>query len=282
MRNDFCALILTHGRPDNVLTLETLRRHGYTGPAFIVIDDEDKSAPAYRARYGNKVVTFSKAEIAKQFDEADNFNDRRAIFYARNASFDIARGLGYRYFVQLDDDYYVFVYRRADKAWKINGLNNVFGMLVDFLSDSGALTVALSQGGDHIGGFQGERGHRLKRKAMNSFICDVEKPFPFLGRVNEDVNTYVTTGNRGGLFFTAMSLQLDQNSTQANGGGMSDLYLDAGTYVKSFYSVMHAPSCVKIGSMGRFARRLHHHVEWGKAVPCIISEEYKKPTRAAH
>lgn len=31
MRDDFCAFILTHGRPDKVLTYRTLRRAGYTG-----------------------------------------------------------------------------------------------------------------------------------------------------------------------------------------------------------------------------------------------------------
>ncbi len=29
MRDDFCAFILTHGRPDKVLTYRTLRRAGY-------------------------------------------------------------------------------------------------------------------------------------------------------------------------------------------------------------------------------------------------------------
>ncbi|EFC6976332.1 hypothetical protein DFZ72_21860 [Escherichia coli] len=39
MRDDFCAFILTHGRPDKVLTYRTLRRAGYTGKIFIVVDD---------------------------------------------------------------------------------------------------------------------------------------------------------------------------------------------------------------------------------------------------
>lgn len=43
MRDDFCAFILTHGRPGKVLTYRTLRRAGYTGKIFIVVDDEDKT-----------------------------------------------------------------------------------------------------------------------------------------------------------------------------------------------------------------------------------------------
>ena len=42
MREDFCAVIITHGRPDKIPTYNSLRRHGYTGRIFIVVDDEDK------------------------------------------------------------------------------------------------------------------------------------------------------------------------------------------------------------------------------------------------
>lgn len=80
MRDDFCAFILTHGRPDKVLTYRTLRRAGYTGKIFIVVDDEDKTWHQYIAEFGEQVLVFSKADIASRFDEADNFGDRRSIF----------------------------------------------------------------------------------------------------------------------------------------------------------------------------------------------------------
>lgn len=108
MRDDFCAFILTHGRPDKVLTYRTLRRAGYTGKIFIVVDDEDKTRHQYMAEFGEQVLVFSKADIASRFDEADNFGDRRSIFYARNACFDLAKLVGCKYFIQLDDDYHEF------------------------------------------------------------------------------------------------------------------------------------------------------------------------------
>ena len=85
MRDDFCIFILTHGRADRVHTLTTLKRCGYTGKVYLVIDDEDATAPDYYARYGEQVLMFSKEAISKTFDEGDNFNDRRTITYARNA-----------------------------------------------------------------------------------------------------------------------------------------------------------------------------------------------------
>ncbi|BEA58584.1 hypothetical protein VEE10_18460 [Escherichia coli] len=58
MRDDFCAFILTHGRPDKVLTYRKLRRAGYTGKIFIVVDDEDKTRNQYMAEFGEQVLVF--------------------------------------------------------------------------------------------------------------------------------------------------------------------------------------------------------------------------------
>jgi len=80
----------------------------------------------------------------------------------------------------------------------------------------------------------------IKRKAMNTFFCSVERPFMFLGRINEDVNTYVLLGIRGKLFFMIGNIYIKQKTTQQNPGGLTDIYLDLSTYVKLFYTVMYA------------------------------------------
>lgn len=280
---DFVAFILTHGRPDRVHTFRSLRKAGYTGRIVIVLDNEDKTRAEYEKEFiGTEIVVFDKAAISKTFDEGDNFQDRRAIIYARNACFQIAEKLGVRYFIQFDDDYTVFDYRfdasggYAEKP--IKSIDRVLDSMLDFFKKSKCSTVAMAQSGDFIGGPNGSFGKkiRLHRKAMNSFICDAQNPFVFFGRINEDVNVYTCAGRRGQLIFTIPNVSLKQKQTQSNAGGMSDLYLDSGTYVKSFYSVMYAPSCVKIKDMGPVHRRLHHSVKWKNAVPCILSEELKK------
>src|SRR5690606_33121942 len=117
----------------------------------------------------------------------------------------------------------------------------------------------------------------LMRKAMNMFFIRTDRPVNFIGRINEDVNTYVTRGNRGELFFTPVHLILNQQDTQSQSGGMTEMYMDEGTYVKSFYTVMMAPSCVKVSAIkgaGRGtnrAARFHHSVKWHHAVPMILS-----------
>lgn len=280
---DFCIFILTHGRPDRVVTLSALRRCGYTGPWFLICDNEDKQLGKYQEQYGDRVIVFDKKAVADRIDEGDNFGDRRAIIYARNAAFDIARERGFRYFMQLDDDYSQFQYRidyeEKYRYKQIMNLNRVLKIMLKFYKSIPALSLCMAQGGDFLGGINNASlrdGCVPKRKAMNTFLCSTDRPFPFFGRINEDVNTYAGLGARGGLFLTVLNIAIVQLATQHNPGGMSEMYLDAGTYVKSFYTVMYNPSCVKIGTVGNVNRRLHHKIYWANAVPVILSEKYRK------
>ena len=280
--DNFVVFILTHGRPNNVITYKTLRKGGYTGDIYIIIDNEDSTADEYYKIYGDKVIMFDKVAIAETFDEADNFGDRRSVVYARNACFGIARELGVEYFLQLDDDYACILYKfDLDLRYKesqVNKLDNLFAAILGYYKSISACTIAMAQNGDFIGGQNSGFAERIqiKRKAMNSFFCSVTRPFQFVGRINEDVNTYVSQGNRGALLLTVVNVAIIQRQSQSNPGGMTGLYLDSGTYIKSFYTVMFAPSCVKVSEMGQHHRRLHHRISWNNAVPKIMDEKYCK------
>jgi len=161
-------------------------------------------------------------------------------------------------------------------------LDLLLDAMINFLDDTGALTVAFAQGGDFIGGYSplrgvgGEVAHRVRRKAMNTFLCRTGNPINFIGRLNEDVNTYVVRGSRGALFLTITAVSIDQANTQEQPGGNTEAYLNLGTYVKSFYSVMMAPSCVKVSTVGDVSHRMHHEVTWNRAVPKILSSAHRK------
>lgn len=81
-------------------------------------------------------------------------------------------------------------------------------------------------------------------------------------------------GSRGKLFMTVCRAMLTQKQTQATAGGMTGVYLDNGTYVKSFYTVMCMPSAVTIEMMGPH-RRMHHKIRWDFCVPQIISDKWR-------
>ena len=239
MSRKFAIFILTHGRPDNIKTLTMLEKCGWTGKTYIVIDDEDKRADEYFQRYGDMVLQFNKKEIADQIDDADTSGDRRAIIYARHASQHMAKALGLDYMLQLDDDYADLRYRFIKK-----------GVLTSFrVKDFDSLAEATLR---------------------------TDRYVDFKGKINDDVNLYVVYGAQGELIFTSFHVNVLQMATQANQGGMTELYLEEGTYAKSFYSVMMAPSCVKIYPMGTANRRLHHKVDWRYAVPKIINQKYRK------
>jgi len=279
--DNFAAFILSHGRPDDVYTFKTLKKHGYTGIIYIIIDNTDKQIDKYRKNFGDKVIIFDKQQIADKTDQGDNFNDLRTTTHARNAIFESAKKLGIKYFIQLDDDYTSFEFRKINSnkllVNKIKNLDSIFSILTNFIKNTTTTTIALAQGGDFIGGannpFVIHGG--LKRKAMNSFICSTSKPFKFVSRLNEDVNTYLTLGKIGKLFFTTHFASLVQKQTQKTKGGMSETYLENGTYQKSFFSVMYYPSCVSVSLLGG-TKRVHHSIKWDNAVPCIINESFKK------
>lgn len=256
MCDDFAVFILSHGRANNIKTIQALEKGNYTGKYYIVIDNEDSTSNEYIKKYANKVIIFDKLNISKTFDTADNFKDRKTIVYARNACFDIAKKLGIKYFLELDDDYTVFEYRKVinNTLAHINclQLDRLFKLMIDFLEKTNALTVAIAQGGDFLGGENSTiYREKLTRKAMNTFFCKTENKFDFVGRINEDVNTYTMLANKGKLLFTIADANIQQLQTQSNSGGMTDTYLDSGTYVKSFYSVIFSPQAVRIGKMGR-------------------------------
>lgn len=288
MTNDFAAFIITHGRPDNVITIRSLRKAGYTGKIYLIVDDEDSTLHKYVENFGKEsVLIFNKAKISQSFDEMDNFGDRRSIVYGRNACFDLARSVGVTYFIQLDDDYTTFRYAINDKGKYITSetvthqLDRIFSVLLDFYKATPFAAIAFAQGGDFIGGegcgiIKRFYKNEISRKAMNSFFCSVDREFRFIGRINEDVNTYTASANRGLLMMTIPNLRLEQKQTQSNAGGMTDLYKAAGTYVKSFYTIMAQPSSTKIKMMGYVSPRLHHSVKWELTVPKILSQKIKK------
>lgn len=293
--DDFAVFILTHGRPHNQLTLATLKTRGYTGRCYLVVDDEDETLAEYQKLYGDQVIVFSKREALESFDVGDNFGATgshiadRVIVFSRNANWDLAENLGHRYFIQLDDDYTSFRFRwneHLTHEWiEMTDLDSVLTAMLDWFRTlpEQVVTVAMCQGGDWIGGEKGQPNIHARRKAMNSFICDTRRRFPFPGRLNEDVNAYTEVQRRGLAMFTLFQVQLLQQPTQEQAGGMTDIYQDGGTYVKSFYSVMRCPSAVKIDRLHpRFGRvaggvpRIHHRVNHNHCAPKIIAETLQK------
>jgi hypothetical protein len=282
MENSFCIFIITHGRPENIITLKMLQQAGSKLPCYLVIDNEDNKAEKYFNKYKENVLQFDKKYYASLVDNFDNSGNYRTTTHARNACFDFAKKLGFKYFLVLDDDYGQIKFRikqglvhPTGKYKIIKNIDNVFLATLKYYLNTGFASICFSQGGDWFGG-ETNFNKKPKRKAMNSFFCSTERRFNFISRLNEDVNTYMQLSHTGKVFMTIPFIQVDQLPTQQNTGGMSTAYLDSGTYTKSFYTVICRPDCMRINRMGTANTRFHHLTDWKAAAPCIISEKYKK------
>lgn len=285
MRNEFVVFILSHGRANSVHTFKTLRESGYSGRIVFVVDNEDPTVDQYIDNFfAVNVEVFDKKKYADQIDEANNLDNRKVIVHARNACFDIAEKLGYKYFVQMDDDYTSFEHRYHSACGKklkvhyVKDLDRVFDLYIDFYKKSSFSSIAFAQGGDFIGGAQNPYAIKmpLLRKCMNSFICSTDRRFQFIGSVNEDVNTYTTLAQRGILFGTIPLISLKQKSTQQQSSGMTDYYVRFGTYVKSFTTVMMQPANVQAVMLSTSNKRIHHKIDWNATAPKILSQKHRK------
>lgn len=281
MRNKLCAFILTHQRPDKQYTEPLLRKSGYTGPIVYVLDSGDPTISQYQEKYPGRVEIFNKQDYAGTFDKGDNLGNMKGVVYARNACFDIAERLGYEIFFQLDDDYTGFRHTYDNKEPRefnsaksaILKMDEVLDALVDYYLKTDVLALAFLQGGDL---FNGVYKLDIKRKVMNSFILSTKRRFNFVGGINEDVNAYTSLGATGSIMFSVPEIALNQVQTQKSKGGLTEIYLEAGTYVKSFYTILYNPSSVKISMMGSSNPRFHHKINWKATVPKIINQKHKK------
>ena len=291
VRDDFAVFILTNGRPEKVFTVDTLKRAGYTGKWYMILDNEDKAIDGYKEKFGeDHCYIFDKEAAAKKFDIMDNFGGKNVIVFARNICNEAARALGLKYFAEFEDDYLGFYHRQEEdgslRSYRVRDFDNCCEAMLGFIDEvtpyqPNFRTIAWAQTGEMIGGLGGYVWKKkVKRKAMNTFFFkvpdDPKEDIMFLGRMNDDVNTYISDGSRGGLWFQISKLNLTQMMTQKSKGGNTTSYKKFGTYVKSFYSVMLCPSSTKVAMLGPSSPRIHHTINWELTVPKIVNERYKK------
>lgn len=278
MSKRFAVFILSHGRAKTITTYDVMRKYGYTGDMYVVIDNEDEQENEYRKRFGKDIIQFDKREYVLKTDLGDLDDDRRIGVLARNFIQDKAQDMGYQYHLQLDDDIHGFTarYVRGPKlaCYTIRSLDDVIDGMLDYM-DSVAFT-ALSFGlpAYYVGGVENSAWKkRMIPKTMTTFIMRADDKRYFHMRMNDDITTCVLGNMRGKMYYSYLPCMVEVDPTQVQKGGMTEIYQDNGTYRKSFYTVMSAPSCTKISSMGVNDFRVHHEINWNNCTPKIINEK---------
>lgn len=282
-RNDFAVFILSHGRANEILTVNMLKRGNYTGDWYVVIDNEDDQEEIYREKFGEHILQFDKKAEAEKTDTGDLDNDRRVGVFARNAIQDMAKEMGYKYHLQLDDDFrYLYLRFPTGKgssltSIEVKNLDRLFEILLDFMDSTPVSWISFALSSDYLGGKNSNRYRKkLLPKTMGSFLMRADDIVRFKMRMNDDITTCIGTWEIGKPNYTIMYIQVNTPETQAMKGGMTDIYTDNGTYRKSFYSVMMHPGYVKIAKQGIKFFRIHHEIRWNGCTPMVLNEKWRK------
>lgn len=278
---NFCYVILSYNRANNLKTLKLLNNCNY--PIVILCGDDEPQKEEYNKLENEKIKVyyFNKVEEQKQTDDGINNNKLKAVVYARNYIWKLMQDLNYEYFCVLDDDYISLTFlqkneKNKKEEIKVKDWDKISNIMINFLKNTKIDCISFLQGGDLIGGTSNKLffKRQVKKKIMNVFYCRTKTPFYFFGKINEDVNSYlVNLRNYGKIMFSLPFLKIDQTQTQKNKGGLTDIYLDVETYVKSFFSVMYCPSACKISIMGNKNKRIHHKLCIDNYAPAILRQK---------
>lgn len=283
--NDTCIFILTYGRANNQKTLKMLKDFGVEIPIYLVCSDDDNQLQDYIKLYKDMVQVFNKKEVAEKTNTIKIIDTEKSVLYTRNYVFELARKLKYDYFIMLDDDYryiYSLYYRFIGNKGKLSSkgmLHNMLCACVDFMRNTKNVDcMGLAQGGDMQSGLKCNLQKNYRRKIMNVYFCATAREFKFIGTMNDDVNTYTLLGLQGKLFFQIPFLVVQQIPTQTQKGGLTEMYLEHGTFKKSFCTKILAPAICKVAFLKDLGR-IHHRINY-KGMPRVISDKYYKNKKA--
>ena len=297
----YCIFIISYKRAEfcRENTYRVLNIFKHNAPIYIICSDDDPTLEDYYRIYGkDNVLVFNKLDINERYkiDLADCYygknNKLISTVWCRTVQFEFAKKKGFEYFITLDDDYTSFesrlisynkgryMLRRIREVFRYVDFDTVAELMFRIIDSQPYIScVCFAQNGDFIGGISNyliRFGYKFK--AMNFIYGTTKKMFKYVGRMNEDVNKYLLDNNRGKLSLTLSDINLDQVTTQKAKGGMTDIYKNFGTWTKSFYSVIHNPSAVKIDTIGnhRETFRIHHLINYDRCTPKILNERYCK------
>ena len=298
----YCIFIISYKRAkicrDN--TFNMLKSINCKASIYIVCSDDDPTIEEYYNIYGKEnVLIFNKLDIQKRFniDLCDCYygenNRMQGTVWVRNACYELAEKLGFKYFLVLDDDYTSFnsryiMYETQKNKEVLNFFYDIFKQIsfdefsscmfdiIDsqpFIACTGFAHIA-----DYIGGVNNfKKG--LKFKVINVFFLTTEKRIRFVGRMNDDINTYLLNNNVGRLFLSLYDIFVQMLEVRKVKGGMLDLYKKFNSWMQGFYSVICSPSAVKLGMIGKLDKnnnRIRHKLKHDRFTPKIINNVYCK------
>ena len=286
--NKFAVLINTNGRPDKQITIDTLRKCGYTGKIYLIIDDLDQTAKKYYEKYSDLVIEFKKKEYEKNADTFLNYEMLNTVLYARNASFDIAKELGLEWFIICDDDITNMSYKIIlnDKliSHKAIKLDSFFDACIDFMKNTSMECLSSCEEGLYIGGANDNVKNGLVWRMGHFWLFNSNFNRRFRGAFHEDrIFSDDNAMNKCfGLSLLAISTPSFKQNNQEHKhkqhkqhkqeGGMQKQYSDTGMYIPRYFSVIAHPDFNFIEIKKEIVARRRKE----NADPKILSDTWRK------
>lgn len=275
---NFSIFITSHNSPDECRSFYSLRKAGYKGQIYIVIDDADPQYDVYIEHVFNLKV-FHKQDYVDKLDIGmSKVNPQlAAVLYARAAVEDFAKDMGLDYFIVMDDDLYGFRYRYIDGTKLCSRPVENFNWLVDnyiqFMNESNAICLSFANDGSFIGGASAVEKILERRSCHTIFLRDTRKEFEWKFAVNEDYVSSLLYANVGQLMFTLPFVQRNISGMNDRQEGMHDLYESTTEFQRAFYNVIACPwTCTVTEYKNHFVVRTNKN----SAYPKIVSSKYRR------
>lgn len=269
-KNDFAYFILGYGKPDNISTLELLKKYKVKYPIYIVVGEDDPQFDKYLANKDLNVIIFKKEDYFDRVDELGSYRDTHKVCtYARQFVDDYAKEHGIKYACILFDDILDLRYRYivGNKVLSTNNFdfNSLIDKYVDLLNCSKNIVLVGPPSSSYYIGISKQKAEDLASHYGNMFIYDVSKPIgPFTASVLEDMTIVLRNSQRGGLGIFPFGLQVVCREPMATGdcyNGMSWL-----EYVEH-HVIMTGCTKQNYNSL---------KIPYNKFKPKLLSEVYKK------
>ena len=281
MTKKFAIFILTHGRPYNQLTVETLQKIGYTGELYLVLDDQDDTYDAYVEKWGaDRIIVFDKDHFIRTTDTGLHTPVPKFAVFARNAIEYVANVFGYDAFMMLDDDITKIRIRLPDgdslKSYQItNQFDAIIDKSVEYLLSCDIACMGLGFCNLYIGGVENfNKENPRQRLCAEAFIRNTSHPIEWRLNMVEDMITSIDAAMCGDVWFQFLPMQVEiLMSEGAVEGGNSDVYRQLGMYRISFMPIIAYPASntVRLGKKSWASTTTPD-----KCIPKIISSRYRK------
>lgn len=257
MYNDFAIFICTHGRPDKQLTLKALKKCGYTGRWYLVLDDTDETIQQYIDNYdADHILVFDKNHYINHVNTSMSQPYYKCILYAKCAVEDIAVDMGLSGFVVADDDLLNFSLRYPEnnklKRYSSFNIDGVIEAYVEFMIQANVTIMGIGHGGTYF------MGSRVFDPPNISKIINMGVPYNFIFRnvknhvdwisaYGEDDVTNNYNSLIGNRVFVVPYMQLSiVPSGSCAEGGMYDVYANVNGFKLMFFIFMHFPTSVQV------------------------------------